>query len=112
MEVEKLFGEIESILRGNAMTAGWSYAIPDTPWITITIAVGGRSLVLRSSHTLLEQDPKLVATSQGIVARGNATRDAVLAKQPDEFRRGRQAFDDILRLLKDYLNAEVLVSQP
>ena len=64
-------------------------------WIEIRVAYRACRLRMASWHELFEQNPGLVGTHDGIEALDGRDRRAVLAAQPESYRRFRRAWTDI-----------------
>lgn len=81
----------------------WSNYGPDAEYREIVFFSRGRKIQLQSWHPIYEQDPRVVASSQGLTNLGGMTRQQFLARDDPEYVRQRNAFDDIeARLRRRY----------
>lgn len=72
-----------------------SYYGPDSLFTVIAVADQHRQLRMESWHELAESNPKVVATSRGIMSLDSRTRDSVIAAEPEEYRTFRRAWKEI-----------------
>jgi len=100
-DVDGFFENVKAVLKQNAITADWQLAIPDAPAIEITIDLSGQKRKLVSCHMTLEQNGEVLVTNRGAVKIPREQRVALLAKQPESYRRHRAAFEKIVVLTLD-----------
>ncbi len=83
---------------------------PDAPFIAIAIDDGTRCQQLSSWHELFERNSTLVATEQGIESLNGRNRDEVLAGCSAGYRKFREVWEQIRKLLRDIIpiDGEVL----
>jgi hypothetical protein len=79
---------------------------PDSHFTVIAAADGRRRLCLRSWHELFEANPNLVATEGGVTALEGRDRAAVLAAQPEAYRRYRRTWADLRAAIRGLIPAE------
>ncbi len=76
---------------------------PDSAFIVIAIMDRGRCLNMNSWHELFEDNPNLVATSEGITTLEGHERDEILAAEPDAYRYYRKVWMDVRSALADLI---------
>ena len=75
---------------------------PDGRFQEIDFNCGKETLVARSWHRLMEQDPNLVVTLGGVLNLEGKKREQILAKDLKWYRDFRKAFDDIFTQATGY----------
>lgn len=73
----------------------WGSFGPDSAYREIVFFSRGRKIQLSSWHPIYEQDPNLVASSEGLTSLAGKTREEFLAQDDPEYVAQRRAFDDI-----------------
>ena len=76
-------------------SGSWINFGPDSAYREIVFFSRGRKIRLSSWHPIFEQDPRLVASSEGITSLGGKTREEFLAQDDLEYVAQRRAFDEI-----------------
>jgi len=76
---------------------------PDSQFITIAIADGRRRLNMASWHEVYEANSDLVATSAGLEPLDGRDRAAVLAAEPESYRRYRRLWGEVRHRLTSLL---------
>ena len=97
-EIDRFFTAVERTLQQYRIIGDWQSAIPDAPYVEITVHLRGKRIRLASAHPPLERSGSQVVTERGVEALGQRTRESALAAQSEPFRRHRLAFDTLLRL--------------
>ena len=106
-DIDRLFEQVSDVLNTNGITQDWQLAIPDAPFIEITLDIEGQKLKLISCHVTLERSGKLLVTERGAEAVSAQDRASVLAKQSENLRRHRVAFEKILSLTLERIHARL-----
>jgi hypothetical protein len=68
---------------------------PDSSSTTIAILNERQWIHMQSWHELAEQDPRIVATSDGLISVGSRSRSDILMSQPGEYKYYRETWDVI-----------------
>ena len=90
---------------------GRGYVGPDSDYLVIRAVDGERELTLRSWHESFEQKEDLVATAGGIKVRGDKSREAILAEEPADYRRFRDAWAEIRMRMGEMIPASGVVQK-
>ncbi|MCX6853747.1 MAG: hypothetical protein NTV80_02455 [Verrucomicrobia bacterium] len=69
----------------------------DSGYVEITITNGDDAVVMRSWHTLFENNPKVVVTSHGVESLEGRVKDEVLKADEEWYREARRVFDGIVK---------------
>lgn len=74
---------------------------PDADVTTVKVRDHGALIVdVGSWHERFEADPRLVVTAAGVEPLGDRSREAVLARQPADYRLFRRRWDEVLGRLR------------
>jgi hypothetical protein len=76
---------------------------PDSSYEVIDVRTPDRRLTLASWHDLFEKNEKTVATSHGIESLEGRNREAVLAAEPEEYRRFRRIWTEIRSTVQSWV---------
>jgi hypothetical protein len=106
-EIDRFFDAVEATLSEHRVVRDWQLVIPDAPWIEITVELKDRRTRLASAHMVLEKAGAHVVTERGLEALEGRSRAAVLARQSEEFRRNRLAFEKLLALTLERARARL-----
>ena len=106
-DVDRFFESVSATLAANKVTKDWQLAIPDAPAIEITIDINGRKLLLVSCHLSLERSGNYLVTERGGYVVSDQERASVLAKESETFRHHRIAFEKILGLVLERIDARL-----
>ena len=79
---------------------------PSSSHTAIAISCGNDRVDMRSWHELMEQNPGLVATSDGVVPLGGRDRQRVLAREPKHYRHFRDDWNAFREALTSLLPSE------
>ncbi len=101
-DIDRFFAAVEATLAEHRVLRDWQLAIPDAPWVEITIELQGRRIRLLSAHMLLEKSGRSVVTERGLEGLERQSRESVLARQSEAFRRHRAAFEKLLTLTLEH----------
>ena len=130
--LEKLFVEVEGILRNRKIEKSWSWLPIDLPTVSIKIKMNGKEISLESSHPYLGdkqilerikylENPKKDSCtpckkSQSDAPQSGKGKEEAKPREPskwdlaeaEEMRNGKQAFDEIYAAIRLYVNTETL----
>jgi len=100
---EKLFAEVEEILKKRKTGDHWSWVLPDFPYILINMEINGRKVSLESSYPYVRPaTPTEKAALEGCRPAQTGT---------EENCEGKQAFDEIYDAIRRYVNAQLLIQR-
>ena len=93
-----LIPEVFKRLKAITVLKTKSFVIPDAAYITIVAEMNGQRLESSSCHTLFEANKNLIATSVGISALGDVTREKALSTEPKDFMDFRKLWEEALSI--------------
>ncbi|MCL2297879.1 MAG: hypothetical protein FWC38_02455 [Proteobacteria bacterium] len=93
--LEKLFVEIEEILKKRKVEEGWGWMLVDAPFVSIDIELKGKKISLASSHPY----------------KGNKDYSSWPAHTEKQPHQGKLAFDEVYAAIKRYTTAEILIQR-
>jgi hypothetical protein len=112
--VEKLFAEVEGILKKRKIKDPWGWVLVDFPYVSIEIELNGKKISLASSHPYI----KPISPTENSVFGGTDAEGCRPAQQPktgavkiEENCNGKQAFDEIYAAIRRYVNAQMLIQR-
>jgi hypothetical protein len=95
---------IEAIRSSALLGRSWTGEVrtgPDADVTTVRVRDGEKLIVdVGSWHEAFEVDPRLVVTATGVEPLNGRSREAVLARQPADYRLFRQRWDEVLGRLR------------
>jgi hypothetical protein len=104
--LDKTLRELESEKVFSAPYARLGSFGPDSFFTAIYLSYRGNTFLDRSWHEIAERNPKMVATSRGIVALDGKTRDQVLAGDTEDYLKYRALWKGIRAKLASLLPAK------
>ena len=90
-----LLQELYDLALEHFPNGSWVNFGPDSAYRTIVFFSRGRKIQLSSWHPIYEQDPRVIASSEGLTSLVGKTREEFLAQDDPEYVAQRRAFDDI-----------------
>jgi hypothetical protein len=92
--VHKTLDELETDGLSRGPICSEAHFGPDAPFTTIAMAQGQRRVSMISWHEVFEQSPTCVATSAGVEVLNGRDREAVVAAEPESYRRFRRLWKE------------------
>ncbi len=106
-DIDRFFSSVQAILSEHGIVGDWQAVIPDAPSIEITVLLNGRRIRLASAHVVLERKGNRIVTERGMESLDQRTKDAVLSKQSEPYRRHRIAFEKLLSLTLERVQSQL-----
>src|SRR5262249_5273764 len=86
---------------GNGKTYYGNFG-PDSSYEVVLVRLSDRELRLLSWHDLYADNPKVVVTSRGVEALEGRDRDAVIASEPEEYKRFLLVWSEIRSAVRSW----------